>query len=471
MAISGMHISLVAGSFYWIVSFLWRRVARFCLWIPAQQVGAGAGLFAAIIYAAMAGFSIPTQRALLMVSVVLINKLLRKPLALWHSLIVALFLIVLINPLAVLSTGFYLSFSAVFIILYAVSGRLNKSGLWWKFARVHGVMTIGLIPVSLALFQQTSLFALFANVLAIPWVSFFVLPFALCGSLFALMTPAWAYYLLRIADSSLSLLWLVLEFLTRYAHFFIWHHAILDPWILAATVMAVLLVLAPRAWPARSLAVCYCLPLLFLPAAKPVQGEAWFTLLDVGQGLAAVVRTQQHTLVFDTGPKFSRDFDAGKAVLLPFLRSRAVSYVDTLVVSHSDNDHIGGARSLLEAMPLGTIMSSEPKWFQPREANLCTAGTHWQWDGVDFEFLYPLPDNYGFNNDSSCVLKVTTGSHSVLLTGDIEKYAEASLLKHAKIALKADILVAPHHGSRTSSSEAFVQAVHPRYVHKFASLG
>lgn len=193
-------------------------------------------------------------------------------------------------------------------------------------------------------------------------------------------------------------------------------------------------------------------------------GKVWFTLLDVGQGLAAVIQTKQHVLIFDTGPKFSPEFDTGSAVIVPFLQINGVKKIDMLIVSHGDNDHIGGSQSLIKNIPTQKIITSVPEKFKAQQAFFCRAGQHWQWDGVNFDVLYPTPELLGLDNNSSCVLRVTTGNFHLLLTGDIEKLSENYLVTHQVKQLKANIIIAPHHGSRTSSTTAFLRAIEPEIV-------
>jgi competence protein ComEC len=189
-------------------------------------------------------------------------------------------------------------------------------------------------------------------------------------------------------------------------------------------------------------------------------------LLDVGQGLAAVVQTAGHALVFDTGPATGERFDAGSAVVVPFLREYGIGRVDTLIVSHGDMDHRGGVPSLLAQTEVKRLLTSVPDKIRrdQGEVESCEAGQSWQWDGVRFEILYPFHDQAYRGNDASCVLRVQTLKEAVLLPGDIEKRSETALLQEEAARLPADILVAPHHGSNTSSTAAFLQAVQPRYA-------
>jgi competence protein ComEC len=208
----------------------------------------------------------------------------------------------------------------------------------------------------------------------------------------------------------------------------------------------------------------WLLPLLTWQPVKPQSNQLWFTLLDVGQGLSAVIQTAHHVLVYDTGARFSPTFNAGSSVLVPYLQRQGIKQVDKLVISHADNDHSGGASALLKAMPVKQIQTSALELFTHYHAQPCNIGQNWQWDGVTFTFLYPPSAHSEKTNDSSCVLAVQTGNQRILLTGDIEKGSERYLLELMPAQLTANILVVPHHGSRTSSTTAFVKAVHPEYA-------
>ena len=237
------------------------------------------------------------------------------------------------------------------------------------------------------------------------------------------------------------------------------------PWYaLLTAAVGVLLLLAPRGLPARYLSVCLFLPLIFVKSEKPEPGTVWLTLLDVGQGLSAVVQTSGHTLVFDTGGKFSENSDMGDAVVLPFLRWQGIEQLDTLMISHNDNDHSGGAASLLAEMPVASISSSAPEWAERNNGSYCRAGEQWQWDQVQFTLLSPPETAFTKENNNSCVLKIETEKLSFLLPGDIEQNAESWLVQQYGEQLKSTVLIAPHHGSKTSSSFEFLQHVNPELV-------
>jgi competence protein ComEC len=463
MAISGLHIGIVAGLVLFAVRWLWGRFSVLSLWLPAPRAAAIAALLAALIYAAMAGFAIPTRRALLMLSVLLGGVLSRRQLRPGWGLALALLLVVTTDPLAVLSAGFWLSFAAVTVILVAMSGRLLPGGLWWKLGRVQWVVAIGLFPVLLAWQFQISLIAPLVNMVVVPVMSAVVVPLALLGSLSLLLSDSLGSLLLWPAA------WLLnhgfdglhqVSMLPLAA----WDGGGVPPWAWLVAAGGVSLLLLPVGIPGRSLAGILLLPPLLLRPPVPAPGELWFTLLDVGQGLSAVVRTQNHTLVYDAGPRFSPDFDAGSAVVFPFLKQAGVDRIDRLLLSNGDNDHAGGGRRLVELMPVAEVLSGEPERIDWLDAEPCQGPSHWRWDGVDFQILYPEAGSLLRGNDASCVLRVENAAGRVLLTGDIEKAAEAELLRSGLELLKADLVLVPHHGSKTSSDPAFVRAVSPEYA-------
>lgn len=464
MAIAGVHIAFVSGFVYTLVNFFWRRSQRLALKLPAPQAAACGALFAALIYSALAGFALPTQRALVMLLVLMLGLFLRRALNAWNAFALALLFILLWDPLATLSISFWLSFGAVFAIIYGVGGRLKPKGLWWKYGRIQWVITIALIPISLALFQQSSMISLVANFIAVPAVGILVLPLCLIGAIFLVIFPFAGHWILWLAAKIIAVIWHVLALLGNLQGA-IWEHVMPNIWVLIAAAIGALLLIAPRGFPARWSGFLWLFPLFFFHPTQLSANTVRFTLLDVGQGLSAVVQTRHHVLIFDTGPPMGKNADAGNRVILPFLQAVGIQKIDTLIISHGDSDHIGGAFSLLEKIPVGNILTSVPERFSVKSTkDYCRNGQTWRWDGVTFNMLYPPPELLHQGNNSSCVLRIETKNNAILLTGDIEKPAEEYLVHHADLSLPATILVAPHHGSRTSSTPAFIEAVHPNTV-------
>lgn len=462
MAISGLHISLVAGLFFFLGRWLWSRSARLLLWWPAQKAAALFAVAGATYYSFLAGFSIPTQRSMIMIAVAMLAIIWMRKQSPSGILAFALLLVLLWDPLAPLSVSFWLSFLAVAILIYGMAGRVGQSGMWWKWGRAQWLLSLGLLPFLLFYFQQASLISPLANLIAVPWVSFVVVPLSLLAATFSMISAAIADPLFQLADTTFQIIWVMLAWMADLS-WAKWVKPQLPLWVTLAAIIGVVLLMAPRGFPLRSLGVIWLLPLFLIESDRPQRGELWFTLLDVGQGLAAVVRTENHVLLYDTGPKYGDDFDAGRAVVVPYLANHlGVDRVDKLIVGHGDADHIGGASSVLSALRIEEVITSAPQQltaFHPRE---CHAGEAWEWDGVRFEMIHPPAEYQSSENNRSCVLRIDTPTSSVLVTGDIEAHAEAYLVKEASEKLDADVLVVPHHGSKTSSTSAFIDAVSPR---------
>jgi competence protein ComEC len=461
MAIAGLHIGLMSALAHFIVAAIWRRIPQLPEKIPAVHAGATAALLMALLYSSLAGFSIPTQRACLMLMFFLLGLLLRKKMGAWYAWCSALLCVLLINPLTVLTESFCLSFGSVALIIYGVSGRLAPSGLWWKFGRIQWVIALGLIPLGVALFQQCSLISFAANSVAIPCVGFVVVPLCLLGSFLFIFSTHAATFVLTLADKILTELW---KILTWFAHLpdLVWFQTIPHTWMIVAALIGMIFLLVPVGFPGRYWGAIWLLPMILYKPPHPQSGDVWLTLLDIGQGLSAVVQTETHTLVFDTGPRLSSSFDMGDSVVVPFLHSIHTKKLDLLIISHKDNDHIGGAQAVISQIPVLAIKTSVPELLP--HAEYCLQGQEWNWDSVNFKFLYPTIDTLHKNNDSSCVLRITSGKHRILLTGDIEKFAEKELVANLENDLPADILIAPHHGSKTSALKSFVRQVKPQYV-------
>ncbi len=461
MAISGLHIGLVAGLAFFVTRRAWSfsGIVRY----PPPRVAAFAAFVAALFYAAIAGFAIPTRRALIMIAVIMGGVLFQRAIKPFHGLTVALLLIVLVDPFAVLSPGFWLSFAAVALILFALAGRVGSERYWHSAVRIQWVTALGLMPIVLLFFHQASLIAPIANLIAVPLISLLVVPAALAGVLLLTVLPSAGRLLLAAVEWVLE--WLS-QFLTVLSDlpFAQWTHSLIPLWVLPFACIGVLLLLSPRGIPGRWLGAVLLTPLIFVAVPRPDYGDVQLTLLDVGQGLSAVIRTAHHALVFDTGARYSDRFDLGSAVVAPFLRSQAVDKIDMLVVSHGDNDHIGGAEALLRLFDVEHILSSVPERMAYAGATFCRAGQAWDWDGVRFRMLSPRQTPLSDDNNNSCVLQIIAAGGTILLTGDIEQAAEQRLLQQYGKALASDVLVVPHHGSNTSSTAAFLKAVRPRYA-------
>ncbi len=469
MSISGLHITLVSSLVFAVVFGLWRRNSYLLLRLPARRAAVIAGLIIASGYAVLSGFAIPAQRALYMLTVVAI--------AVWRGqftspmtiLAWALLWVVLLDPWATISSGFWLSFGAIAIIMLVTVGRIGKIHWFGDWLRIQWAITLGLIPLLLALFQQISLVSPLANAIAIPLVSLVVVPLTLLATI-----PLFDFTL-PLAHEALSIGMALLHWLSQLPHA-VWEQHAPPVWTIPVAIVGIIWILLPGSlglgffagFSARWIGTIALLPMFLVQPPNPRTGELWLTVLDVGQGLAVVARTEHHALLFDTGPNFGAT-DSGNRIIVPFLRGEGIRQLDVMIVSHADTDHSGGALSVLAAIPVKMLSSSlnSPHPIQRAETyqDQCRAGQSWQWDGVYFELLHPLAQDYensqNKTNANSCVLKITSIHGSVLLPADIGSKEESALLARIGDKLPATILIAPHHGSNTSSTSAFLQKVNP----------
>ena len=452
LVISGQHIVLLAGLLYALVAGLARlglwpqRVA----WLPAACLLAFTG---ALGYGLLAGFEVPVRRACAMLAVVLAWRLRYRHLGVWLPLLLALDAVLLFEPLASLQAGFWLSFAAVALLVLVFSGRLGGWGAWRSWWRAQWTLSLGLLPLLLALGLPVSLSAPLANLLAVPLVSVLIVPLALLGTLL-LPVPLLADGLLWLAGGLLVLLFDGLAWLAAVWPAWVFPTAPLWAW--CCGLAGVLVLLLPAGVPLRVLGLALLLPLLWPPQASPAVGRAQVWVLDVGQGSAVLVRTAQHALLYDAGPR-NGDFDQGARTVLPALRHLGLTRLEQMLISHADMDHSGGAPAVFAGLPVGVVRSGEPEALPlPLQAQACPADARWTWDAVEFRVWRWQQAPPG--NPSSCVLQVSAGGERLLLTGDIDQAAERALLASGW-PLRSDWLLAPHHGSRSSSSAAFLEAV------------
>lgn len=461
IAISGLHIGLIAGLVYLMALKFWAYLG--VLSISPPVVAAISALTAGFFYAAMAGFSIPTLRALIMLLIVMAALILRRNAGIFHALAAALFVIAILDPFAVLSPGFWLSFTAVVVIIICLTGRRQSPSYWHSLLKINWVASFGLVPLLMFYFQQVSLIAPLANLVAVPIVSFLIVPLALVSTLVLQFLPDFGGWLFHVADVSLEGLYAILRYLAEFPYS---NLKAVPPnvWEMIFALSGVFMLLLPRGIPCRWLGMVLMLPMVFPAMERMKEGAFQLTLLDVGQGLSTVIQTRNHALVFDSGAKFSSGSDMGGRVVLPFLRNQGLDQLDILLISHGDNDHIGGADSILAGVKVKQIISSVPDQFTSHEAIACRQGQQWVWDQVMFKILSPPSPGFESENDNSCVLKIQSEHGSALLTGDIEKTAEEWLVSNYSDTLQVHFLIAPHHGSDTSSTLKFLQKVKPDLI-------
>jgi competence protein ComEC len=459
IAISGLHVGLIAGVVFFAVRRAWSWVPALALRVAAPRAAALFALSAALGYAALAGFAVSTQRALVMLAVVLGAVIARRTLRPSSALLVALAAVLLLDPASVLDYGFWLSFGAVAVLLYALAARVGPPGLIARWGAAQWAVALGLLPMLIAFFGRASLIAPGVNLIAVPLFGL-LLPVILVAALIFL-TTGWSVplvpvgWLLTLGYEGLRLLselpWAAVTLGAR------------PGWVWLSAALGSLLLLAPRGVPSRWLGLVLLLPLWLARPAPPAPGALQVTLLDVGQGLAGVVRTHRHCLVYDVGPSFRSGFSTGEAVVARYLQEQGVRKIDLLMISHADDDHSGGLRGLLRVLPATRILSGEPDALEEPGVEPCRRGQRWDWDGVDFEVLHPGDDDESGNN-SSCVLRVSVGDTVLLWPGDIEAQVERQLVLEHGGRLESTVLIAAHHGSASSTTAPFLAEVAPDWV-------
>ncbi len=475
MSISGLHVTMFAWLATALVGALWRWLARrwpqALLAVPTPRAAGVGGVVLAAAYALFSGWGVPAQRTVIMLAVVVG---LRLSVRRWPWPVVwllAMAAVLLLDPWALLQPGFWLSFVAVGILFATDPGRRQREQpgaddppAWpvrgaravAALVREQGVVTVALAPLTLLLFGQFSVVGLVANLAAIPLVTLLITPLAMFGVLVPL---AWDLAAWVVQGMSALLAWL-----GQWSWAAVFRPAAPGPLALAAVAGGVLMVLR-LPWVLRLAGLMLVWPVLLYQPPRPAVGEFELVALDVGQGSAVLLRTARHSLLYDTGPRYGPHSDAGDRVVLPFLRALG-ERLDAVVVSHRDSDHAGGVASVQAAHPQARWLSS----FDPDPARRCVAGQRWHWDGVDFEVLHPQPEHYAedgrgllSSNAMSCVLLVSTARHSAWLAGDIDATHEVRLAL-ARPELRATVMLAPHHGSRTSSSPVLLNTLRPAWV-------
>jgi competence protein ComEC len=462
MAISGMHIGMLAAVAAWATLRVQRWRQRRGTPGAQRDAAVAAGALAALGYALLAGWSVPTQRTVIMIALAAAALRLRRRVAAADALALGALAVLLLDPLAPLAVGFWLSFVAVAVILFVGTGHVREPGVLAGFTRVQMAVTIGLVPVLAGAFGSVSLVSAAVNVAAIPLYTLVIVPAILVGTAVTLVAPDAGAAALGAVATLIEFTWPLIEAPASWP-LATWGTASLPVagWIALAT--GAVAALAPLPPPGRIAGVLMVVAIMSWRATPPGPGAVHFALLDVGQGLAAVVQTRRHVLVYDTGPAFRSGTDTGLLVVEPYLRSRGLRKIDMLVASHDDDDHAGGAASVSMLLSVQQRVASGRALDRLGHVRPCRAGQHWTWDGVRFDWLHPAEPMPPNDNDRSCVLAIRAGTRLIVLTGDVEKVAEKQLLERGLVG-PADILVIPHHGSRTSSSAGLVREARPRWA-------
>ncbi|MFA7243357.1 MAG: DNA internalization-related competence protein ComEC/Rec2 [Sulfuricellaceae bacterium] len=465
MSISGSHVTMLSGLVFALVLGLWRRSPALALRLAARKAAALAGVLAALGYVWLSGYGVPAQRTLYMLTVVATALWLGRAGCASRVLCLALLAVLLLDPWAVLAPGFWLSFGAVGVIFYISVGRMQRPHWLRAWGLTQWAVTLSLVPALLLLFQQVSLISPLANAFAIPVIGLLVTPLTLLGALLPLD------FVLLAAHRLMAWCMAALEAMSRLPDA-VWQQHVPPLWTVAASLLGIAWMLLPRGFPARWLGLAGMAPLFLVLPPQPPEGALWLSVLDVGQGLAVVAQTRRHALLFDTGPRYSGEADSGNRIVVPFLRAAGIARLDGMIVSHNDSDHSGGAISVLQALSVDWLASSLTRdnaiLAQTRRVLPCYVGQSWTWDGVRFDMLHPALDIYRDervkSNDRSCVLKITSRYGSALLPADAELRSEREMLARNPDLLPSTVLVAGHHGSKSSSSEEFIAQVNPKTV-------
>ena len=465
IAISGFHVGLVAGFFALLAGGAWWLWPSLSRRMPRPQAAALAAFAGALGYAAVAGFALPTVRTVLMIAVVVAARLWRNRFDVAEALALAAIAVLLVDPLSVLGAGFWLSFSGVAWLVWCLP-RARTMPVWRGFLAAQGVATLGLLPLTAILFGQASLAGPVANLVAIPWWSLVVVPLSLAGTALEAVHAGWGGPAWRAAAWCFDLAWPWFEALAS-SRFALWWLPEARWFALPLALLGAFWLLLPRGVPGKALAALLFLPLLWPDRQLPAQGEAEVVLLDVGQGLSVLVRTARHAVLYDMGPTVPHGFDAGEQVVVPALQALGVRRLDAAIVSHGDADHAGGFDAVRRRFRMPVVFAAQGAGID--DATPCLAGSQWRFDGVVFRFLHPDVHFPYLGNESSCVLHVETAHGALLLAGDIGEVVERTLARAQPAALRADVVVMAHHGSRESSDPMFIAA--SGAAHALASAG
>ena len=461
IAISGMHVGLVAGFFALAIAGVWWLFPMLGRRLPRPVAAALGGVVGAALFAAVAGFALPTVRTLLMIAVVAATRVLRRRASTWEVLALAMIAVLVVDPLGALAAGFWLSFFGVAWLVWCLpeAGRRPLHDL----VSAQGVATLGLLPLTAALFDQASVVGPLANLVAVPWWTFVVVPLSLTGTALEMVHAGCGEWAWHAAAWCFQLSWPLFE-TTAGNEWALWWLRESRWFALPLAAAGAFWILLPRGLPGRCLAVLLWLPLLWPARGLPAPGEVEIRVLDVGQGTSVLVRTAGHNLLYDMGPATPDGFDSGERVVIPALHALGVGRLDRAVVSHHDNDHSGGFAAVRTRVPIE--VANAPENSGVADTRPCVAGEQWEWDGVAFRFMHPPPYFPYLGNDASCVLRITGKHGTALLLGDVGKVVERDLVRRSRLnpaeSVRADVVLVSHHGAANGSDPALVEATGAR---------
>jgi competence protein ComEC len=460
IAISGLHVGMFAAFGALLARMLWKSWPRLTLRLPGPLIEAPIAMACAGGYGLLAGMGVPTVRTLVMIGVALLARYARRCCPVSQALALAAMVIVVWDPLAVLSAGFWLSFLGVAVLLCVSRPASAQRAIWRELPRLQLVLSLALLPMTVWFFGQGSLIGPFANLIAVPWVSFMVVPATVAGSLLIVDVPSLGAPLLHLADVLLKPLWQLMQWMAALPSAQV-HFAATPIWALVLALTGVAWMLFPRGVPARSIGLVLLLPLLVPPRQALDDGEFEAWMFDVGQGLSVFVRTREHSLLYDAGPRYPGGFDTGEAAVVPSLHALGVGRLDRMILSHGDSDHAGGAGAVHLAFPRATIESGEPERIAV-EAAACRKDEAWAWNGVRFRVVSAAGSEVPRSNDRSCVVLVSGSFGSLLLTGDATANIEPAEADALGGVVQPLVMTVSHHGSKTASSARFLDAIDPK---------
>ena len=453
IAISGLHIGLIA-----FVGVLFGRLLFFVFANERFNRFKYEAIFAigfAMIYALLAGLSIPTIRALIMVLVFSVAHVTKQQISRWQSWSIAMLMVLLIDPFGVLDIGFWFSFTAVAVLMFAFNGRNNSGAKATAFIKAQVVILIGLMPLMVIVFKQINLLTPFVNILVLPLASLLLIPLTFASMFVYIFSDTMAKFLFFLVEKLAEYLFIILDYMQKFDFLSVAVKNI-NAYTITALLIAMFIMLLPKLFRWRFLVLMLFVPLFSIKQGYLQNNEFQVNILDIGQGLSVVVSTKNHNLVYDTGAKYDTGFSLATSVVIPYLQNQGIATVDKLILSHKDNDHAGGVDELVSSFPEMQVFDVMGEYSD------CQFPSSWDWDGVRFSIYSPFELLPYLGNNSSCVLKISSENGSILLTGDIEEPVEYRLVKSFPQQIKSDVLLVPHHGSRTSSSKAFIKQVAPK---------